>query len=558
MPLPRLPIPRLPRPRLRWPLRTVGVVACALLLTGCIAVQPVRPAPPRPAVPGEPIAAGSPVREGGDLVMGLSSEPDKLDPTTSSSLYTRYVMSSICEKLYDIGPTGELLPQLAAAMPEISPDGRTVTITVRPGIRFADGTPLDAAAVVTTLQRHLTLPDSSRRSELGPVESITATGPRTVTIGYERPFAPLTASLADRAGMIMSAAALARPGVEFSQDPVCVGAFRFAERIPQTSITVVRDPNYYAADQVHLDSITYRIMNDSNIRSANLRSGDVQVADTISPQDVDALARERDVRVLQIPSLGYQGMTVNVGNTEGTGSPPGRIDTPLASDPRVRRALALSVDRTVLVNAVFNNWYEPACSPVSPSTEYATPASDACPPYDPARSRQLLAEAGVPAPYRVTMKVSNKPDTLRLAQALQAAVAQGGFEIAIEPVEYSTLLDVQDRGDFDLLQLGWSGRVDPHGNIANFLKTGASNNYSGYSNPQVDALIGQAAATIDPRARAELYGRLVAQVQRDNPIVYLYRQRNLTAHTADVAGVQTFADGVVRLSRAGFVDREVR
>lgn len=551
--MPPAPPGRRPAGTVRTALRATLTAACALvLLSGCIAVQPVLPAPPRPDVPGTPLG-GAPVREGGELVMGLSSEPDRLDPTTSSSLYTRYVMSSICEKLYDIGPTGELLPQLATALPAISPDGRTVTIGVRPGIRFADGTPLDAAAVVTTLRRHLTLQGSGRKSELGPITSITATGPATVTIRYDRPFAPLTASLADRAGMIMSPAALARPGVEFSADPVCVGPFRFAERVPQTSISVVRDPLYYAADQVHLDAITYRIMSDSNIRAANLRSGDVQVADTISPQDVDALARERDVRVLQIGSLGYQAMTVNVGNTDGTGSPPGRIDTPLASDVRVRRALALSVDRTVLVNAVFNNWYEPACSPVSPASDFATAVSNACPPYDPARSRQLLAEAGVAAPYRVTMKVSNSPDTLRLAQALQAAVAQGGFEIAIEPVEYSTLLDVQDRGDFDLLQLGWSGRVDPHGNIASFLTTEAGSNYSGYSTPETDRLIKEAAATIDPAARAALYGRVVAQVQRDFPIIYLYRQRNLTAHAADVAGVQTFADGVVRLSRAAFV-----
>lgn len=537
--------------------RLAVVLLGALLLTGCIAVQPVLPAPPRPVAPGGAVSPGTPVRDGGDLVMGLSSEPDRLDPTTSSSLYTRYVMSSICEKLYDIDAEGTVLPQLATALPKVSADGRSVEITVRDGVRFADGTPLDAAAVVTTLRRHLTLPDSSRRSELGPVAGIDATGPRTVQIRYERPFAPLTASLADRAGMIMSPTALARPGVEFSADPVCVGPFRFAERIPQTSITVVRDPLYYAADEVHLDSITYRIMNDANIRAANLRSGDVDVADTISPQDVDALSRETDVRVLQIPSLGYQAMTVNIGNTAGTGNPPGRIDTPLARDPRVRRALALSVDRTVLVNAVFNNWYEPACSPIPPGSTYASPASDACPPYDPEESRRLLASAGAPVPYPVTMKVSNSPDTLRLAQALQAAVAQGGFAITVEPVEYSTLLDVQDRGDFDLLQLGWSGRVDPHGNIASFLTTGAGSNYSGYSDAGVDELIRRAAATIDPAARAALYGQVVERVQRDNPIIYLYRQRNLTAHSADVVGVQTFADGVVRLSRAAFVDGEV-
>ena len=526
--------------------------ALAIALAGCIPVQPVVPAPPRPDVPGVAVD-GRPVRDGGDLVMALSNEPDRLDPTTSSSLYTRYVMNAMCEKLYDIDAAGELVPQLATALPTVAPDGLTVTIPVRTGITFADGTPFDAAAVVTTLQRHLTMEGSTRRGELGPISAVEAPDPGTVVIRYERPFAPLTASLADRAGMIMSPKALAELGDDFSRAPVCVGPFRFAERVPQTSITLVRDPNYYAADQVHLDSITYRIMTDANIRAANLRSGDVQVADRISPQDVDALAQEDGIGVLQIGSLGYQSVTFNVGNVNGTGEPPQPIDTPVASDPRVRQAFALSVNRTALVYSVFNNWFEPACSPISPASSFSTPASEACQPYDPARARQLLAEAGVPTPYRLTMQVSNDADTLRLAQALQASVRDGGFEIAIQPVEYSTLLDVQSRGDFEVLQLGWSGRIDPHGNMANFLTTQGGSNYSGYGNPEVDGLLRQAAQLTDPAARAATYGHVVEILQRDIPILYLYRERNLTAYTTDVAGIETYADGVVRLGRAGFL-----
>jgi peptide/nickel transport system substrate-binding protein len=530
-----------------------GVLAIAL--AACIPVQPVVPAPPRPDVPGVAFD-GRPAREGGNLVMALSNEPDRLDPTTSSSLYTRYVMNAMCEKLYDIDAEGALVPQLATALPTVSPDGLTVTIPVRTGITFADGTPFDAAAVVTTLQRHLTLDGSSRRGELGPISGVEATDASTVVVRYERPFAPLTASLADRAGMIMSPTALAELGTDFSQAPVCVGPFRFAERVPQTSITVVRDPNYFAADQVHLDSITYRIMTDPNIRAANLRSGDVQVADRISPQDVDSLQLEDGIGVLQLGSLGYEAVTFNLGNVNGTGEPPEPIDRPIASDVRVRQAFALSVNRTTLVNSVFNNWYEPACSPISPASTFSSPASETCQPYDPARARQLLAEAGVEAPYQLTMLVRNDGDNLRFAQALQASVREGGFDIAIQPVEYSTLLDVQERGDFEVLHLGWSGRIDPHGNMFNFLTTEASSNYSGYSNADVDRLLREAAQLTDPAARADTYGRVVQIVQRDLPLLYVYRLRNLTAYTTDVAGIETYADGVVRLGRAGFLAEE--
>lgn len=530
----------------------VLALAAALLIGGCYAVQPPPAAVDRPDRT-DASADGRPLRDGGDLTMGLSAEPDVLDPTTSSSLYTRYVMNAICEKLYDIDAKGKLVPQLATALPTLSDGGRKVTIPVRRGVRFADGTAFDAAAVKTSLTRHLTKKDSSRTSEMGPITGIDAPDDTTVVLSYKTPFAPITASLADRAGMIMSQAALKRLGDDFGDSPTCVGPFKFVKRVPQTSITVERDPLYYDADAVKLDSITYRIMTDANIRAANLRSGDVQVIDSVSPQDVDALTREKGIGLLQTGSLGYQGVTFNLGNTKGVGKPPGKIDTPLAKDARVRQAFERSIDRKALVNSVFNNWFEPACSPISPDTVFATPASNACPEYDPALSRSLLKQAGVKTPLRLDMQVSNTPDTLRFAQALQASIKDGGFDLRIQPVEYSTLLDVQTRGDFELLQLGWSGRIDPHGNMYAFLATGGGNNYSGYSNPKADALLDRAAQQTDPAQRAQTYGQVVQQVQKDDPLIYLYRQRNLTAYSTRVAGVSTYADGVVRLGRVAFL-----
>ncbi|HEX6354947.1 ABC transporter substrate-binding protein [Actinophytocola sp.] len=530
----------------------VALPTLAAVLAACVPLQHPTARPEYHDDFGTPVGT-RPVADGGDLVMGLSSEPDRLDPTTSSSLYTRYVMSSICEKLYDLDAGGEIIPQLATGLPTISADGLTVTIPVRTGITFADGTPFDANAVRVSLMRHLTLPESQRASEMGPIVSITATDASHVVIRYERPFAPITAALADRAGMIMSPTGL---DDSFGDHPVCVGPFTFVERVPQTSITVVRDPRYYDAENVHLDSITYRIMSDANIRAANLRSGDIQVADTISPQDVDALIRDPELRVLQAPSLGYQAVTINVGNVDGVGEPTKPIDTPLATDPRVRLAFSHAIDRQSLVDTVFNNWFEPACSPVAPQTPYASDASNACPDFDPAESRRLLTEAGVRIPYPITLQVSNTQDILRFAQALQASVAEGGFELEIVPVEYSTLLDVQKNGTFEALALGWSGRIDPDGNTTRFLGTGKAANYSGFSSATMDDLLARAAQTTDVAERAALYGQVVDVLQRENPVIYTYRLRNLTVHTKRIAGVEVYTDGVVRLGKAAFMAGE--
>jgi peptide/nickel transport system substrate-binding protein len=496
------------------------------------------------------------VARGGDLVMGLSAEPDKLDPTTSSSLYTRYVMATICEKLYDLDVDGEVVPQLATALPTVSADGLTVTIPVRTGIVFADGTPFDASAVRASLDRHLTNPESQRASEMGPITSITAPDSEHVVLRYKQPFAPITAALADRAGMILSPTAIQREGDNFGDHPVCVGPFKFVKRVPQTAIEVERDPRYYDAEDVHLDTITYRIMSDANIRAANLRSGDIQVADTISPQDVDALAKDPDLRVLQSPSLGYQSIWLNVGNVDGVGKPTKQINTPLAKDARVRLAFSTAIDRQTLVDTVFNNWFEPACSPIAPQTPYASDASNDCPAFDPEESRRLLTEAGVAIPYHIELQVTNTQDQLRFAQALQASVAEGGFDLEIIPVEYSTLLDVQKRGSFEALQLGWSGRIDPDGNITRFLASGKAANYSGFSSPTLDSLLASAAQTTDVGRRARIYGQAVELLQKETPVVYTYRVRNLTVHTKRVTGVEVYTDGVVRLGKAAFVSGE--
>jgi peptide/nickel transport system substrate-binding protein len=496
-------------------------------------------------------AEASQVKEGGTLTVALSAEPDMLDPTQSRSLYSRYVFQAMCQKLYDVDQDARVVPQLATALPEVSDGGRTVTMSLRTGVKFADGTAFDSAAVKTTLQRHLTLDTSGRVTDLGPITTIDTPDASTVVVHLRQPFAPLTAALADRAGMIMSPKALTKLGKDFGSNPTCVGPFKFAKRVPQNSIELVKDPNFYDADKVHLDKISYRILTDASIRAANLRSGDAQVADTLSTQDVGALSKESDVEVLQSSSLGYQGFTFNVGNVKGVGTPAEPVDTPVGKSALVRRAFEYAVDRTGLNKAVFNGLYDTACSPISPASELSSPAAQKCFPHDPAKAKALIKEAGVTAPVPLTMLTANTPDSLRLAQALQSMVKEGGFDMKIKPVEYTSLLDAQDQGDFESLQLGWSGRVDPDANITSFVGTGGSLNVSGYNDKTVDALLEKARQSTDVAERRTLYGQAITKLHDDEPIVYLYRQRNLTGVSTSVKGVQVFPDGVIRVAFAG-------
>ena len=155
-------------------------------------------------------AAPPALKNGGTLTIALESDPDALDPTLARSFVGRMVFADMCEKLYDLNSKLEIVPQLAASLPTFSADKKTVTIKIRTGLKFNDGTPLNAAAVKQSLVRDQTLPGSARASELSPVTSIDTQGSSTVILHLNARYSPITAQLADRSGMIMSPKALTR------------------------------------------------------------------------------------------------------------------------------------------------------------------------------------------------------------------------------------------------------------------------------------------------------------------------------------------------------------
>ena len=173
------------------------------------------------------VSAGSKLtaksKAGGTLTVALAEDPDALDPTLARTFVGRMVFLHMCEKLYDLNAKLQIVPQLAAAMPTLSPDKKTMTIKLRRGVRFNDGTPFNAQAVKISLDRHRTLPRSARASEISPVTSVVVAGPYTVRLVLNARYSPLTAQLADRAGMIMSPKQLDALGDRFASNPVCVG-----------------------------------------------------------------------------------------------------------------------------------------------------------------------------------------------------------------------------------------------------------------------------------------------------------------------------------------------
>jgi peptide/nickel transport system substrate-binding protein len=531
---------------------TVATAGVLLVLSGCARVDSPKPEG------GTGGADDRTVRAGGTLRYALDGEPGNLDPTLFNSLPGRIVYNAICEKLYDVNDKMEVVPQLAAAMPEVSADGLAAKVKLRTGLKFADGTTLDAAAVKTSLDRHRTLAGSLRKTELANVAEVTVVDPATVEFRLSTPYSPLAAMLSDRPGMIMSPAALAARGADFGTAPVCVGPFKFATHVAQDRVEVVKDPNYYDADKVKLDKVVFKIIPDANTRYNNLRSGEIEVMNNVSPINVDELKGLPGLHPIITDSLGYQGITFNTGNVNGVGKDPGTLAAPyagpLASDSRVRRAFMLSVDREALSRTVFRGQYAPDCGPISAASPLSSPASQACPKHDPADARRLLGEAGVATPLKISLIIPNNPDGRRIGEAIKSMTAEGGFDVQLEPTEFASSLDIAAAGKFQAFQIGWSGRLDPDSNIAEFVQTHGPQNRGGYSNPEVDTWINEARATTSSDRRKELYGKIVTKIQQDAPLIYLWRQKNIIGVSDKVSQVRMYGDGIVRFGAAGFVE----
>lgn len=491
------------------------------------------------------VAAGPAHADKKTLVVALNQDPDILDPSLARTYVGRIVFAAMCEKLYEIDDTLGIHPQLAAALPEISDGGKTVTIRLRPGVKFNDGTPMDAEAVKFSLDRHRELKGSTRRSELAPVTAVEAVDPLTVRIRLKAPFAPLLATLSDRAGMPISPTAARALGDKFGTAPVCVGPWRFVERVPQDRIVVEKSSHYFDPGQARFERIIFRVIPDDNVRLANLRSGDIDVMHLVSPTDASSLRREGRFVVSSVTGLGYQGITINIANKTGKQNPPGDLGTPLANDPRVREAFELAIDREAVNQVAWDGQYTVGCTPISPASPFYD-KSRKCPGRDVAKARQLLAAAGVGGGYSLEMTIVNNPQQRRVGEIIQGMAREAGFNVSLRPSEFASALKESDAGQHQAFLIGWSGRVDPDGNMHQSHTCGGSLNQTNVCDEAIDALLNKAREVSDHAGRAELYRQAVEKIAARRNIIYIYHLNYIVAHPKSLQGYRAVPDGLMR------------
>jgi peptide/nickel transport system substrate-binding protein len=473
--------------------------------------------------------------EAQSLRIGLAEDPDTLDPTLSRTFVSGVVRTVLCDRLFDIGLELEIMPQLATEW-RWTDDRMGLVVKLRRGVKFHDGEPFDAAAVKYNIERYLTTPGSTRKRDIGAIASVEVVDDDTAKLVLSAPFAPLLSKLAGPAGTMVSPKAARAEGENFGSRPICAGPFKFVERKAQDRIVVERFGDYWEKDKVKLDRIVFLPIPDTTVRLANLQSGGLDLV-AVAASDLETVRKDPHLKLAVVNGLGYSGITINVANGE-------RSKLPLGQDARVRQALELSIDREALNQVVFNGEFEPGNQWVSPVNPYYIKQLQ-IPTRDVGKAKALLAAAGAPNPV-VALTATNNPVVLQTAQVVQAMAKEAGFDIRIQASEFASALQHTAEGDFEAFMVGWTGSVDPDGNIYNLVTCNSPFNDGHYCNPEVDREL-DAARTLDTPADRLAHYRIAAEhVLLDLPIIYLYHPKWLYAHTARLSGFTPYPDGVIR------------
>jgi peptide/nickel transport system substrate-binding protein len=504
---------------------------------------------------------------GGTLRIGLNEDPDALDPARGGSFVGRLVFAAVCDKLIDTDPNNQFVPQLATAW-AWSADNLALTLTLRDGVIFQDGGRFDAEAARVNLERYREAPESLRKGELRPVAAVEVIDAKTIRLRLSQPYAPLVAALSDRAGMMVSPKGIARLGPRLADELPCAGPFKLTERVAQDRIVVDRFPGYWDAASIKLDRVIYQPIPDTTVRLVNLKAGQLDMIERLGPTDAAAVKADPKLRLIEVPALAYHSLAINL------------VEGHALRDPILREALEAAIDRGVLNQVVMDGQYIPSNQFEAPGSMYYN-ASRPVPPRDLARAKALIASSGIAssgiassgiassgiassgiassgiassgirqsgAPHPAfTITVDNQPVEMQVAQVIQSMANEAGFDVKLRAAEANALVAAGRAGDFDVLLVLWSGRVDPDGNVSIWLASDGFLNWGKYHNPTFDEILIGARAVTEVPARQALYRELSDLYLTDRPHIVLYHLKWLWGLSEKVSGFVPTPDGLIRL-----------
>lgn len=481
---------------------------------------------------GDQPDAGEPAR-GGTLSFAGYSMPSSLDPTKTQPSGTTggTEMAAIYDLLmrYD-AQKSEYVPQLAKSLTE-SDDQLTWTLGLRDGVTFSDGTPLNADAVVASINRFNESRGANSQEWLNGVQHAEATDPQTVVFTLNQPWREFPAMLAYGHGMILAPAAYADPE---NFTPIGAGPYTVESFAPASSLTLAPHADYWDGDP-YVDSLKFVSIEGGQPKLDALNAGGIQMA-YLKPPDVAEKA------MLQFPGfVEWTGLTdvIQINNRDGR---PG-------ADPRVRKAIAAAIDPAVLNERALKGAGSPGTELFQPWSTWHT--DNAGPEYDLAEAKQLVEQAKADGfDGAITFLSINKPSSQAYATATQAMLNKAGFNVTVEYVP--TVTDMVQRmyvdHDFDLTHGAYDiANAIPYLRLSSATRSNSSNNILGYNSPTMDGLLDELQQAPSEDAERDALGRIQQLVTEDVPFLPTAAAASFVPWAQNVHGAVPSTSGIMLL-----------
>jgi peptide/nickel transport system substrate-binding protein/oligopeptide transport system substrate-binding protein len=473
------------------------------------------------------------------LRLASGEDWENLDPAFAGGVQTGAMVAKLFDGLmrYDYETT-DVVPNLAANV-DVNEDSTVFTFTLHDGVKFHDGSTLTADDVKYSFERVVN-PETGGSlgwvfvdamisgaaafdaGEADEISGIVVKDPLTIEITLDEPYSLLLYHLAMPAAHVVSEAVASELGPDFSTNPVGTGPFKLGERVRDSSLNLVANKDYFAGAP-KIDGVEYRIITESLIRWEEFLAGNLHVsgipdaifADVVNdPQYADLILKQAELATF------YWAMNQRFEPFQ---------------DVRVRRAMAMAIDRQAIIDGPYNGKDILANGPIPPGLAGYVEREGIG--YDPEGAKALLAEAGYADGFDLEIWSTRAETTVAVSELIQFFLSEVGVRAQINQVDFGTLIDGAINGRAPAFYLSWYADYADAYNFMHPLYVASGAQRYAYSNPEVAALISEAASTASLEDRLPLYEQAEELIVEDIPVVYIRHPVSYSVQQPDVTGL---------------------
>lgn len=476
------------------------------------------------------------------LIVAMGSDAKSFDPQGSRDIFSNQVNRQIYTTLLRMDEAkNEIAPGLAESYKKI--DNLTYEFKLRKGVKFHNGEVLKASDVKFTLERALTPAGASIGSLVGNVDLAGLKTPddNTVVIKLKKPNPGFLMVLTMENMGILNEKAVKAAGKDFGQNPVGTGPYKFVSWQRGNKIELTRFDDYFG-DKAKIKNVVLRIIPEGTNRVIELESGGVDITLDVTTNDVKRVQENKNLQLFRTidNSVTYMGFN--------TSKKP-------FNDVRVRQAFAYAIDIKAVVEGAWRGVGKPAVGMIAPNLMYSNPALKMHE-YNPAKAKQLLAEAGYPNGFKTESWTNDRKERIDMAQIMQSMLKEVGIEIEIKVFEWGAYFDKTAKGEHTMYQMSWTVSANDPDQILDPLfhskNIGAAGNRAYYSNPKLDALMDKGSTMDNGDDKKKIYFEIQDLLMAEMPYMPLLNGEQVIGARANVKGFKASPSATHNLYTVSF------